>query len=91
MYACSGGTSLGYVHLLPEQLNLEAARMLTGRFATVRSHSGKGGFGTIIPIPGSSTEARAIENNKEVTLTHAELSELDEIMKKTEVVGGRGG
>lgn len=56
---------------------------------TVRSHSGKGGFGTIIPIPGSTNEARIIENNTEVTLTEAEMHELDEIMKKTEVVGGR--
>ncbi len=63
--------------------------MLTSKSSTVRSHSGKNGFGTIIPIPGSSTEARAVENNKEITLTGAELNELDEIMKKTKIVGAR--
>ncbi|KAK4697242.1 hypothetical protein P7C71_g801, partial [Lecanoromycetidae sp. Uapishka_2] len=52
--------------------------------AWVRSQSGKNGNSTIIPIPGSTTEARAIENNKEVTLTEVELNELDEVMKKNQ-------
>ena len=56
--------------------------------AWVRSYSGKG-FGTIIPIPGSTTQERAIENAKEVTLDDEELKEIEEIMKKTEVAGGR--
>lgn len=57
--------------------------------AWVRSYSGKEGFGTIIPIPGSTTEERAIENANEVTLSDEELKEIGEIMKKTEVAGGR--
>ena len=57
--------------------------------AWVRSYSGKEGFGTIIPIPGSTTEERAIENANEVTLSEEELKEIGEIMKKTEVAGGR--
>ena len=57
--------------------------------AWVRSYSGKEGFGTIIPIPGSTTEERTIENATEVTLSDEELTELEEIMKKTEVAGGR--
>lgn len=57
--------------------------------AWVRSYSGKGGFGTIIPIPGSTTEERAIENATEVTLSDEELKEIEEIIKKTQVVGGR--
>ena len=54
----------------------------------VRSHSGNNGFGTIIPIPGSTTEARVIENSKEVTLTVDELKELEEVTK-LDVVGAR--
>ena len=57
--------------------------------AWVRSYSGKEGFGTIIPIPGSTTEARTIENGTEVTLSDEELKELEEIMQKTVVAGSR--
>ena len=57
--------------------------------AWVRSYSGKDGFGTIIPIPGSTTEARTIENGNEVTLTAEEVKELEEIMQKTVVAGSR--
>ena len=57
--------------------------------AWVRSYSGKEGFGTIIPIPGATTGERASENAAEVTLSDEELKEIEEIMKKTEVAGGR--
>lgn len=57
--------------------------------AWVRSYSGKEGFPTIIPIPGSTTEERTIENGKEVTLSDEELKKIEEIMKKTQVLGGR--
>ena len=57
--------------------------------AWVYSYSGKEGFGTIIPIPGSTTKERAIENAVVVTFTDEELREIEEIMKKTEVAGGR--
>ena len=57
--------------------------------AWVRSHSGKDGNSTIIPIPGSTTEARAIENSNEVHLSEPELKELEEVMKKTKVHGAR--
>lgn len=57
--------------------------------AWVRSYSGKDGFGTIIPIPGSTTEERATENGTEVTLSDEELKELEEIMERTVVAGSR--
>lgn len=57
--------------------------------AWVRSHSGRNGLGTIIPIPGSTTEERAIENAKEVTLSDSELEDIEEIRKGNKVVGGR--
>ena len=57
--------------------------------AWVRSYSGKGGFGTIIPIPGSTTAERTIENGVGVTLSDDELKELEEIMRKTVVAGNR--
>ena len=54
--------------------------------AWVRSFSGRPGYGTIIPIPGSTTESRAIENSKEVTLSEAEVKEIEAF---TNVAGGR--
>ena len=57
--------------------------------AWVRSWSEKSGYGVIIPIPGSTTEARAVENATEVQLGELDLEELDGMMKKYEVVGGR--
>ena len=57
--------------------------------AWVRSHSGREGLGTIIPIPGSTNAERTVENNVEVTLSEEEFKEMGEIMKKTEVAGDR--
>jgi len=57
--------------------------------AWVRSHSGRNESHTIIPIPGSTTEARAIENSAEVILSEAEVRELEDIMKNNQVVGAR--
>lgn len=57
--------------------------------AWVRSHSGRDGLGTIIPIPGSTTEDRTVENGAEVGLSDEELTELEEIMQKTVVAGSR--
>ena len=57
--------------------------------AWVRSYSGKDGFGAVIPIPGSTTEERTIENGTEVTLSDEEVEELEDIMKKTVVAGNR--
>ncbi|KAI9815876.1 MAG: Pyridoxine 4-dehydrogenase [Thelocarpon impressellum] len=59
--------------------------------AWVKSLSGKTGMPTIIPIPGSTTEKRVLENLKDVTLDESELKEIEDILGKTEVVGGRYG
>lgn len=57
--------------------------------AWVRSYSDTHGYGTIIPIPGSTTKERATENTIEVTLSEKEVKEVEDIMKRTEVVGSR--
>lgn len=57
--------------------------------AWVRSLSGKYGYGVIIPIPGSTTKERAVENSKEITLNEDDLKEIEGIMQKHEVVGAR--
>ncbi len=57
--------------------------------AWVRSLSGKNGYGVIIPIPGSTTEERVVENSKEITLNEHDLKEIEGMMQKHEVVGDR--
>ena len=57
--------------------------------AWCRAMSGRNGYGVIIPIPGSTTAERAVENSKEVTLSDKDLKELDDIMQKHEIVGDR--
>lgn len=50
--------------------------------------SGKG-HPVIIPIPGATTEERVLENAKEVELKEDELAEIQSILNKFKVVGGR--
>ena len=57
--------------------------------AWARSWSQKEGMPVIIPIPGSTTEQRAVENSQSVTLSPEELEALEHIRKKTNVAGGR--
>lgn len=55
----------------------------------VKGLNGREGMPTIIPIPGATTEERILENVKDVALTEAERVEIDEILRKANVVGGR--
>ncbi|KZF22272.1 Aldo/keto reductase [Xylona heveae TC161] len=57
--------------------------------AWVKSFSGKPGRPTVIPIPGATTEERVLENMVDVTLTDRELEEIEKILKKLPVAGGR--
>ena len=59
--------------------------------AWVRGMSGRNGLGVIVPIPGATTEARVIENSKDVVLAESEMQEIEEILKKNKVVGDRYG
>lgn len=59
--------------------------------AWCRALSGRPGMPTIIPIPGATTEARVLENGKEVELTEQDMKEIDEILKENEIVGDRYG
>jgi len=55
----------------------------------VKAQSKRNGNPEIIPIPGATTEERVLENAKDVSITDAELAEIDEILKKCEVAGER--
>lgn len=59
--------------------------------AWVKQLSGKKGMPVIIPIPGATTEKRVIENMKDVELNVDDLSEINEILKKSPVIGDRYG
>ena len=43
----------------------------------------------MIPIPGATKDARVQENVKEVTLSDKEMNEIEEILQRIEVKGGR--
>ena len=55
----------------------------------VRTLSGRNGLPTIIPIPGATTAERVEENSKHIPLTEEDMAELDEILKKIEIIGER--
>lgn len=57
--------------------------------AWVRTLSKRNGNPEIIPIPGASTEARVLENSKDLRLDDSEMKALDEILKNFKVSGGR--
>ena len=57
--------------------------------AWVRAHSGRDGLPVIIPIPGATTEERINENMTEVTLSKDDMVAIDEILKRTTILGGR--
>lgn len=57
----------------------------------VAAQSGRKGLPTIIPIPGSTTVSRVIENTTLVRLTEDELAEIDELLKKFVPKGDRYG
>lgn len=47
------------------------------------------GMPEIIPIPGATTAERVRENSKAVEITDAEMAEIDAILARFTVVGGR--
>lgn len=55
----------------------------------VRAQSGRRGNPVIIPIPGSTTPERVKENLVEVELDESDLKEIDELMAKVQISGGR--
>jgi pyridoxine 4-dehydrogenase len=57
--------------------------------AWVRSMSDRPGMPTIIPIPGGTTKEKVIENMSNITLSEAELAEIDAILKEFAVAGTR--
>ena len=57
--------------------------------AWVRHHSGRPRFPDVIPIPGATTSSRVEENSKVVVLTDDEFEQLNEAVKRYEIVGTR--
>ncbi|BDD54801.1 hypothetical protein MAP00_000383 [Monascus purpureus] len=56
----------------------------------LRSLSGRPGLPTIIPIPGGTTPEKIVQNTEGVPiLSDEEMEEIDEILKRNEIVGSR--
>jgi len=57
----------------------------------VKHLSKKDGTPEIIPIPGASTAERVKENATDITITQQEMEEIDSILQRSVVAGGRYG
>jgi pyridoxine 4-dehydrogenase len=55
----------------------------------VRSLSKRDGMPEVIPIPGTITVERVMENSVEVDLTEDEMKEIDTVLASCEVIGDR--
>ncbi|KAH6718998.1 NADP-dependent oxidoreductase domain-containing protein [Leptodontidium sp. MPI-SDFR-AT-0119] len=69
-----------------EQKGCTAAQLA---LAWIRSISKKDGNPEIFPIPGATTEARVLENSKDVTLSGEELKAIESILSSFSVIGDR--
>jgi len=76
------------VEVIAKRNNVTLAQVA---LAWIRGMSRRNGLPEIIPIPGSSTEARVLENSQHVTLTEGDMKDLDIILSKFEVKGDRYG
>ena len=83
--------NLDLVHELERLAKKKACTPAQLAISWVRSLSGTGGRGVIIPIPGATTAERVQENSKTVEMTEADHAEIDDILAKTDVIGGRYG
>jgi len=77
-----------HVEAIAKRKNITPAQIA---LAWIRTMSGRNGLPRIIPIPGATTEARTVENSKELYLTEEEMKDLEEILSKFEVKGDRYG
>jgi pyridoxine 4-dehydrogenase len=73
---------------IAKQKNCSSAQLA---ISWVKAQSEKDGNPVIVPIPGATTEKRVEENSKDIILSNSDLSEIDSILGKFEVVGGRYG
>lgn len=69
----------------------DAKKVTAGQIALawILYQSNKFGNPAIIPIPGTTSLVRLIENTTQITLTEKEFEDLDDFVKKFEVKGGR--
>jgi pyridoxine 4-dehydrogenase len=74
------------VKKLAKKKNCTNAQLAIG---WVRTISKRPGMPEIIPIPGATTVERVKENSVEVLLDDEEMEEIDEILAKFEIKGGR--
>ena len=82
-------TNLELVHELQKIAKQKGCTPAQLAISWVKSLSNKDENPEFIPIPGSTTAERVAENTKDISLTSEELAEIDSILKKFTVVGGR--
>ncbi|KAI9825578.1 MAG: Pyridoxine 4-dehydrogenase [Phylliscum demangeonii] len=83
--------NLQLVHELEKLAHAKGCTPAQLAISWVCSLSETDGRGVIIPIPGTTTEKRVVENCKEVALTPKELADIQHILSKAVVLGDRYG
>ena len=76
------------VEVIAKRNNVTLAQVA---LAWIRGMSRRKSLPEIIPIPGSTTEARVLENSQDVRLTEEDMKDLEDILSKFEVKGLRYG
>lgn len=85
------GINIEMVVKLQKLAEKEACSPAQLALAWVKHLSGKAGLPQIIPIPGATTDKRVTENVQDVQLAESSLEAIDEILKSSEIIGGRYG
>ncbi|KAH0562166.1 hypothetical protein GP486_003140 [Trichoglossum hirsutum] len=79
------------LHELEKLAEKKGAPLTQVALGWVKAQSGRNGLPTIIPIPGTTTEARLVENMHDVALSEEDLKEIDDILSKAVIIGERYG
>lgn len=77
------------VHQIEQVAAKKGGTPAQAAIAWVRAQGNKAGRPLFIPLPGASTPERVAENCMEVSLSHAEVEEIDGILAKAEIKGDR--
>jgi pyridoxine 4-dehydrogenase len=83
--------NLELVHELKKLSEKNGLTLAQIALAWVKAQSGKNGLPIIIPIPGTVSEERVVENMQDVVIAPEDLAEIDSILSRAVIIGGRYG
>ena len=81
--------NLKLVHEVTEIANKKGCTPGQLALAWILKSGGRDGLPVFVPIPGATTKERVDENSKVVDITDAEFEEVNAVLKKIQITGGR--